>query len=119
MHHQCSRADIAHSSVNRSNNEQRTRKNYAFKQLQMADSQASYRKGLGSTEPLLTISHLLQKSLDTGMGSYIYQLDFSAAFDKVSHSGLLLMLVAVCCPFVESSSPAAGRESWLMAIKVS
>ena len=28
----------------------------------------------------------IRKSLDTGMESYIVQLDFSAAFDRVSHS---------------------------------
>ena len=39
-----------------------------------------------------TISHHFQKSLDTGMKSYIVQLDFSVAFDRVSHSGLSLKL---------------------------
>ena len=55
-------------------------------------AQFAYWKGLGYTDALLTISHLLQKSLDGGMESYIVQLDFSAAFDKVSHSGLLFTL---------------------------
>ena len=68
---------------------------------------------------LLTIFHHLQQSLDAGMESYIFQLDFSAAFDRVSHSGLLFKLnqlvhVAPCCPFVQSSSPTVGRASWLM-----
>ena len=44
---------------------------------------------------LLTISHHLQKSLDAGMESYIVQLDFSAAFDRVSHSGLLFKLKSI------------------------
>ena len=44
-------------------------------------AQFAYRKGL--------VSHHLQKSLDAGMESNIVQLDFSAAFDRVSHSGLL------------------------------
>ena len=30
--------------------------------------------------------------LDAGMASYIVQLDFSAALDRVSHSGLLFKL---------------------------
>ena len=30
----------------------------------------------------------------------------------------LLVLVAVCCPFVESSSLTIGRESWLMVLRV-
>ena len=37
---------------------------------------------------LLTIIHHIQKSLDAGMKPYIVQLDFSAAFDRVSHNGL-------------------------------
>ena len=41
---------------------------------------------------LLTISYHLQKSLDAGMESCIVQYDFSAAFDRVSHSGLLFIL---------------------------
>ena len=41
---------------------------------------------------LLTISYHLQKYLDAGMESHIAQLDFSAAFDIVSHSGLLFKL---------------------------
>ena len=50
--------------------------------------QFDYRKGLGCTDALLTISHHLQKSLNTGMESDIAQLDFSAAFDRVSHIAL-------------------------------
>ena len=37
--------------------------------------QFAYRKGLGCTDALLTMSHDLQKSSDTGMESYIVQLD--------------------------------------------
>ena len=51
--------------------------------------QFAYRKGLGCTDALQTISHHLQKALDAWMESYIVQLDFSAAFDIVSHSCLL------------------------------
>ena len=55
-------------------------------------AQFAHRKGLGCTDALLTISHHLQKSLDARMESYISQLDFSAAFDWVSHSDLLFKL---------------------------
>ena len=51
-----------------------------------------FRKELGCTDALLTISLYLQKALDTGIESCILQLDFSAAFDRVSHNGLLLKL---------------------------
>ena len=50
----------------------------------MLAAQFAYRKGLGCTDALLTISHHLQKSLDAGMESYIVQLDFSAVFDSVT-----------------------------------
>ena len=50
-------------------------------------AQFADRKGLGCTDALLTISHLLQKSIDTSMESYIVQLDFSAAFNRASHNG--------------------------------
>ena len=46
----------------------------------------------GCTDAMLTTSHHLQKSLDAGMESYIVQLNFSAAFDRVSHSGLTFKL---------------------------
>ena len=55
----------------------------------------AYRKDLGCTDALLTIYHHLQKSLNTGMESYIIQHDFTAAFDGVSHSGLLFKLKSI------------------------
>ena len=58
-------------------------------------AQFANRKGLGCMDALQTISHHLQKSLDTGIEYYIVQLYFSAAFDRVSHSGLLLKLKSI------------------------
>ena len=55
-------------------------------------AQFAYMKGVGCTDSLLTISRHLQKSLDAGMESYIVQLGCSAAFDRVSHSGLLFKI---------------------------
>ena len=52
-------------------------------------AQFAYRKGLGCIDTLLTISHHFQKSFAAGMESYVVQLNFSAAFDIVSHSGFL------------------------------
>ena len=46
-------------------------------------------------DALLTISHHLQKFLDAGMESYFVQLDFSAAFERVNHSGLLFKLKSI------------------------
>ena len=61
----------------------------------LPSAQFAYRKGLGYTDALLNISHHLQKSLDVGMESYIVQLDFSAAFDRVSHGDLLFKLKSI------------------------
>ena len=58
-------------------------------------AQFAYRKGLGCMDALLTISHHLHKSLDAGMEFYFIQLDFSAAFNRVSHSGLLFKLKSI------------------------
>ena len=52
----------------------------------------AYKKGLGCIDALLTIYHRLQKSLYAGMESNIVQLDFIAAFDRESQSGLLFKL---------------------------
>ena len=65
---------------------------YCEEYVCLPPAQFANRKGLGCTDELLTISHHLQKSLDTGMKSYIVQLNFSAAFDRVSHSGSLFKL---------------------------
>ena len=54
--------------------------------------QFAYRKGLGTCDALLTIMHELQLALDKGYEARLVQLDFSAAFDRVSHDGLLYKL---------------------------
>ena len=45
-------------------------------------AQFAYRKGLGCTDALVTISRQLQHALDCGWESYFVQLDFSAVFDS-------------------------------------
>ena len=54
------------------------------------------------------------------MESYIVQLGFSATFDiVVSYSNSSpFVQVAVCCPFLRSSSPTVSKESWLMVLLV-
>ena len=58
-------------------------------------AQFAYRNGLRCADALLTTSHHLQKFFDTGMESYIIQLDFSSVFDRVSHSGLLFKFKSI------------------------
>ena len=57
----------------------------------LPSAQFAYRKGMGYTDALLTLNHHHQRSLNTGIESYFVQLDFSAAFDIVSYSGLLFL----------------------------
>ena len=80
---------------------------------------------------MLTISHHLQKSIDTGMGSNIVQLNFSAPFNRMSHSGLLFKLkfigvggsvLSICREFlskrrqrveVDGATIVSGSQSFL------
>ncbi len=54
--------------------------------------QFAYRKNLGTTDALLSISHKIQQALDRGHETRVVQLDFSAAFDQVNQPGLLRKL---------------------------
>lgn len=58
----------------------------------LPDCQFAFRKGLGTTDALLTITHHIQVALDRGQEVRLAQIDFSAAFDMVIHSGLLKKL---------------------------
>ena len=44
----------------------------------------AYRKGLGTCDALLCMSHALQSALESGQEARIVQIDFSAAFDRVN-----------------------------------
>ena len=55
----------------------------------LSPSQFSYPRGLETNDALLTLSHHLQITLDRGMEGRFVQLDFSAAFNTVSHCGML------------------------------
>ena len=54
-----------------------------------------YRKGLGSCDALLCVSHTLQSALECGQEARIVQIDFSAAFDRINHLGILYKLCSV------------------------
>ena len=53
------------------------------------------RKGLGTCDELLCVSHTLQSALASGQEARIVQIDFSAAFDRVNHLGILYTLSTV------------------------
>ena len=58
-------------------------------------TQFGYRKGLGTCDALLCVSHTLQSALESGQEARIVQIDFSTAFDKVNHQGILYQLCSV------------------------
>ena len=56
--------------------------------------QFAYLKGLGTCDALLCVSHTLQSALESEQEASIVQIDFSAAFDRVNHLGILYKF---CC----------------------
>ena len=58
-------------------------------------TQFAYRKRLHTCDALLCVSHTLQSALESGQEAMIVQIDFSAAFDRVNHHGILYRLFSV------------------------
>ena len=58
----------------------------------LSSHQYSYRKGLGTCDALLDIVYAGQLELDRGGELALVQIDFSAAFDRVNHGGLVFKL---------------------------
>ena len=58
-------------------------------------TQLAYRKGLGTCDALLWMSHTLQSALEGGQEARRVQIDFSAAFDRANHRGILYKLWSV------------------------
>ena len=58
--------------------------------MQFAD-----RKGLGTCDALLCVSHILQSALESGQEVRIVQINFSASLDRVNHLGILYKLCSV------------------------
>ena len=60
-------------------------------------------KSLGVCDALLFVSHTLQSALKSGQEARIVQIDFSAAFHRVNHQGILYIISALwvlevlCC----------------------
>ena len=62
---------------------------------ELPNTQFAYRKGLGTCDALLCMSHTLQNALESGQEARIVQIDFSAAFDRVNHLGIFYRLCPV------------------------
>ena len=50
---------------------------------------------LGTCDTLLCVSHTLQSALESGQEARIMQIDFSAAFDRGNHQGIIYRLSSV------------------------
>ena len=58
-------------------------------------TQFADRKGLGACDVLLCVVHTLQNALEMWQEARIVLIDFSAAFDRVNHQGILFKLCSV------------------------
>ena len=63
----------------------------------LPSTQFAYRKGLGTCDAHLFVSHTLQSALESGQEARIVQIDFSAAVDRVNHQGIMYKL---CSGFI-------------------
>ena len=58
-------------------------------------TQFAYRKGQGTCDALLCVSHALLSALESGQEDRIVQIDFSSTFDRVDHLGILYKLCSM------------------------
>ena len=58
-------------------------------------TQFAYRIGLDTCDAIFCVAHSLQSALEMGQEARIVQIDFSAAFDRVNHQGILSKLCSV------------------------
>ena len=75
------------------------------------------RKGLGTCDVLLCVSHTLQSALESGQEARIAQIDFSAAFDRVNHQDILYELCSFgyymfCVVYIDAWGTVVG-VNWL------
>ena len=62
---------------------------------ELPTTEFAYWKGLGTCDALLCGFHTLQNALENGQEARIVQIDFSAAFYRVNHLGILYKLCSV------------------------
>ena len=66
-----------------------------WKAVVFPTTQFGYQKGLGTCDTLLCMAHTLQSALESGQEARIMQIDFSAAFERVNHQGILYKLCSL------------------------
>ena len=86
-------------------------------------TQFAYWKGLGTCDALLRVSHTLQSALESGQDARIVQIDFSAAFDRVNHLGILYKLCSVgiggsVCLYWHSFYQTDHSKLWWIVVEV-
>ena len=54
-----------------------------------------YMKSLCTCDALLCMAHNVLSTLEMGLEAGMVQIDFCAAFDRVDHQGILVMLCSV------------------------
>ena len=74
-------------------------------------TQFAYRKGLGTCDALLCVSHTLQSALESGQEARIVQIDVSPAFDRVNHQGILYKLCKVKSKVFYGQEPPSGEST--------
>ena len=65
-------------------------------------TQFAYQKSLGTCDAVLCVSHTLQSALENGQEARIVQIDFSAAFDRVNHLGILCGYWRFCPVYIDT-----------------
>ena len=58
-------------------------------------TQFAHRNGLGTSDALLSMSHILKSALESGQEATIIKIDFSTAYDRFNHQGILYKLCPV------------------------
>ena len=78
-------------------------------------TQFAYRKGLGTSDAILCMSHTLLSALESGQQARVVQIDFSSTFDSLNHPGILCKLcfvgiagsvLSILTQFLSNRSPA-------------
>ena len=77
-------------------------------------TQFAYRKDLGTCDALLCVSHTLQSALESGQEAGIVQINFSAAFERVNHLGILYKLWRFCLVSIDTVSINHSTLWWMV-----
>ena len=66
---------------------------FMYSSVVLPNNHLAYRKGLGTCDPLLCVSHTLQSALESGQEAIIVQIGFNAGCNRVLLEGYLLFIL--------------------------